>query len=384
YVLVTGGLGFIGSHTCVELLKAGYHVIIVDDLSNSYREVLDGILAIADRHFADLPGQKRPGVEVHHISYRDQPAMRSLLELHSLPSHLSAPRRSRIVGVVHFAAYKAVEESIRQPLKYYQNNINGLVDFMTLLDEFSIKTFIFSSSAAVYGSLSDGNRSLSEGNCVHQYELRRNAGCCPPGEKLPQSGCTDITNPYGRTKYFAEAILSDLVISDPTWNVVVLRYFNPIGCDASGLLSEDPRGVPSNLLPVVAQVVTGQRSELLVYGDDWDTRDGTAIRDFIHVSDLARGHTAALAAASSAGVSQTGGGGYRTYNLGAGRGHSILEVIGTMEAASGSHIPYRVVDRRAGDVQSSVAGVDRARDELGWQTEESLATACRDICNAMQ
>ncbi|KFG79632.1 putative UDP-glucose 4-epimerase, partial [Metarhizium anisopliae] len=253
YVLVTGGLGFIGSHTVVELVKAGYNVIIVDDLSNSYRSVLDGILEIARRHYEHHRQRRCPMVEMHQVSYRDLPAMRSILELHSFPGPAGTPVRSNIVGVIHLAAYKAVEESIRHPLRYYQNNINGLVDLVALLGEFAVKTFIFSSSAAVYGTLSaGGGRPLREEICTHPAER---AGTGTP----PQSdGGGGITNPYGRTKFFAEAILSDVAAADASWRVVVLRYFNPVGCDASGLLADNPRGVPSNLVPVVTQVMTGQ------------------------------------------------------------------------------------------------------------------------------
>lgn len=376
YVLVTGGLGFIGSHTSVDILKEGYNVIIIDDLSNSRRDALDGILTIAQRYFKHFPNRQCPKVELHSISYRDESPMRDILESHSFKSPSGEIQRSNIVGVIHFAAYKAVEESIRFPLKYYQNNINGLVDFTTLLEEFSVKTFIFSSSAAIYGSLAEAGVPLREENCVQQCEQgREELGY----ENLPQSGCIDITNPYGRSKYFGEAVLSDLVRSDPSWNIVVLRYFNPVGCDASGLLAEDPRGPPSNLLPVVTQVMTGKRSTIKIFGGDWNTADGTAIRDFIHVSDLARGHTAALAACRHGRISN----GYRTYNLGAGQGNTVLEVVHAMEAASGCAIPYEIVDRRAGDVEYSVAAVGRAFRELGWETKEDLATACRDICNRL-
>ncbi|TWU71436.1 hypothetical protein ED733_002596 [Metarhizium rileyi] len=380
YVMVTGGLGFIGSHTSVELLKAGYNVIVVDDLSNSFRSVLDAMLEIARRHYQEggRGAHNCPMVEMHQISYRDPAAMRSILELHSFPSQTGEVVRSNIVGVIHLAAYKAVEESIRQPLRYYQNNVNGLVDLMGLLDEFGVKTFIFSSSAAVYGSLSDRGRPLREENCLHQYELAREPR--DTTRRLPQSGCTDITNPYGRTKYFGEAILSDLVTSDPSWNIVVLRYFNPVGCDDSGLLAENPRGMPSNLVPVVTQAMTGERPDLKIYGGDWNTSDGTAIRDFIHVSDLARGHTAALVACRNGRVE---GGGYRTYNLGAGAGHSVLDVVKAMETVSGRAIPREVVGRRSGDIASSVAAVGRARHELGWETNKTLLDACHSVCSRL-
>jgi UDP-glucose 4-epimerase len=376
FVLITGGLGFIGSHTSVELLKAGYNVIIVDDLSNSFHNVFGRITTIADRHF-DKYGGHRPKAEVRNVSYRDMPAMRALFESHCPSGLPGEQRRSNIVGVIHFAAFKAVEESIRQPLKYYQNNINGLVDFLTLLDEYDIKTFIFSSSASVYGTLADGSRLLREEQCVHATETYRDID---GSKKTSQQGCNGITSPYGRTKFFGEAILSDLAKSDPSWNIVGLRYFNPIGCDASGLLGEDPKEVPSNLLPVVVKVITGQIPELSVYGGDWNTPDGTTIRDFIHVTDLARGHSAALSTAQAGRLQ----GGYRTFNLGTGRGYSVLEIVEAMESISERPIPRKTVGRRAGDVQSSVAAVDRARLELKWETERSLTDACQDMWNYLR
>ena len=376
YVLVTGGLGFIGSHTSLELLKAGYKVVIVDNLSNSFRDVLGRIMTIANRHFDSCGGQC-PELEFHKIGYQDTNAMRTLLETHCSSNLPGKRRRSNIIGVIHFAAFKAVEESIRQPLKYYQNNINGLVNFMTLLDEYGIKTFIFSSSAAVYGDLADGSRLLREEHCVHENEPNQDID---KTERRAQQSWTGITSPYGRTKFFGEAILSDLVTSDPSWNIAVLRYFNPIGCDASGLLGEDPKGVPSNLLPVVVKVMTGQYQELSVYGSDWGTPDGTAVRDFIHVTDLARGHTAVLSAIQTGRIRR----GYHTFNLGTGTGYSVLEIVAAMESVSGCSIPRKMVSRREGDVPSSVAAVDRARLELEWETKESLTDACRDIWNYLK
>jgi len=376
YVLVTGGLGFIGSHTSLELLKAGYKVIIVDNLSNSSRDVLGRILTIANSHFDSYGGQC-PRLEFHNIGYQDTSAMRDLLETYCSANLQGKTRQSNIIGVIHFAAFKAVEESIRQPLKYYQNNINGLVNFMTLLDEYGIKTFIFSSSAAVYGTLANGSRLLREEHCIHENDTYQDIDST---ERRTQHGWAGITNPYGRTKFFGEAILSDLVTSDPSWNIAVLRYFNPIGCDASGLLGEDPKGIPSNLLPVVVKVMTGQYQELSVYGNDWDTPDGTAVRDFIHVTDLARGHTAVLSSIETGRIRK----GYHTFNLGTGTGYSVLEIVAAMESVSGCSIPRKMVSRRAGDVQSSVAAVDRARLELEWETKESLTDACRDIWNYLK
>ncbi|KAF2029227.1 UDP-glucose 4-epimerase [Setomelanomma holmii] len=373
YVLVTGGLGFIGSHTVVELMKAGHNVLIVDDLSNSADDVFHRILKTAQMHFDRIGGQCSKA-HFHNMNYRDMPAMRELLDTFTLPgsNQLYSPgeTRSSIIGVIHFAAFKAVEESIHQPMRYYYNNIAGLLDFIGLLEEYGIRTFIFSSSAAVYGSLADGSKLLREEHCVHENEIYVEKD---GDAKLSQPGYTGITSPYGRTKFFGEAILADLARSDPNWTIFALRYFNPVGCDADGLLGEDPKGVPSNLLPVVVKVMTGQIPELSVYGNDWQTPDGTAVRDFIHVTDLAKGHTAALQAAQANRVP-----GFRTINLGAGRGHSVEEVVKTMEAVSKRSVPRKVVARRAGDVQSSVAAADRAKTELGWATNKTLMDACQD------
>ena len=367
YILVTGGLGFIGSHTSLELLKAGYNVVIVDDLSNSFRDVFGRIQAIA-KQYHDSTGSQCPNIKLWDFDYRNLPAMRALLT-----SHMGA-WRSNIVGVIHFAAFKAVEESIRQPLKYYRNNINGLVDFLGLLEEFSIKTFIFSSSATVYGTLADRGEPLQEEHCVHKPESFRHSD----GRVIStEQGCTGLTNPYGRTKFFGEAILADVAASDPTWSITALRYFNPIGCDESGLLGEDPKGTPSNLVPVVVKVMTGQWKELSIFGDDWETPDGTAVRDFIHVTDLAKGHIAALKKHHAPSA-------LRIFNLGTGSGCSVSQIVSTMEQVSQMPVPRKVVGRRAGDVGSCVAVADRAERELGWRTEKSLRDACRDICNFLK
>jgi len=372
YILVTGGLGFIGSHTSLELLKTGYNVIIVDDYSNSFDDVLSKLQTLADHHFDEHGGQC-PKLEFHNVNYSDEIFLRALFEAHRAPSFRDR-KKTDITGVIHFAAFKAVEGSIREPLKYYQNNVGGLIELLTLLDEYNIKSFIFSSSAVVYGSLDGKDEHLMEEYVVHQDEEFKDMDGTIRHSK---PGCTGITNPYGRTKFFGEAILADLARSDPSWNIVGLRYFNPIGCDPSGLIGEDPRGTPSNLLPVIVKVITGQCDELAIYGGNWNTPDGTAIRDFIHVKDLARGHLAALAAARDNRIP----GGYRTYNLGTGAGYSVLNVVAAMEAVIECDIPKRIVARREGDVQSSVASAIRAKRELGWETKESLEQACRDVWN---
>lgn len=370
YVLVTGGLGFIGSHTSVELLKAGYNVLIVDDLRNAHRTVFDRVRQIAEEHHN---GRDTicPRLKFFESSYQDLPQMRQLLDEHT--TTFMGHSHSQIIGVIHFAALKAVSESMQQPLKYYRNNINGLVDLLDLLDEYDIKTFIFSSSATVYGTIADRGLAVKEEFCVHRPEVYLdNAGV----KCLAEQGCTGLTNPYGRTKYFGEAILADLAASDPSWTILALRYFNPIGCDETGLIGEDPKGVPSNLLPVVVKVMTQQYPELQMFGSDWPTPDGTAIRDYIHVTDLAQGHIAAFSAARRRRLK----GNFRTFNLGTGSGYSVEEVVSTMELVSNIFIPRRAVDRRAGDVGTCVAVADRAAEELDWRTKKSLTEACEDIC----
>lgn len=375
HILVTGGLGYIGSHTTLELLKAGYNVIVIDDLSNAFHDVFDRLSFLATI-FHEENGTKMPSLRLHDHDYRDTAALRALLEQYKLPSRWGRSE-SKIVGVIHFAAHKAVEESIKNPLKYYANNVSGMIDFAETLGDFGIKTFIFSSSATVYGTLATSGLPLKEELCVHKEENFNDHGGV---ERTSLPGCTGITNPYGRTKWICEAILADLAASDPEWTVVALRYFNPIGCDESGLLGEDPRQIPTNLLPVVVKVMTGQYEELQMFGADWDTEDGTAVRDFIHVTDLARGHIAALTASNDRKLADN----FRSFNLGTGGGHSVLEVVKTMENVSGSHIPRKTAGRRPGDVGSCVAIATRSQDELQWETEKTLADACVDICNFLE
>ena len=373
YILVTGGLGFIGSHTSLELLKAGYNVIIIDDLSNSFQTVLDRVRLLANRHHTSQ-GTKCPSLQLHDVDYRNIPALRTLLDGHRITSRWGSSERSSIVGVIHFAAFKAVEESIRQPLKYYANNVSGLIDFTSTLGEYGIKNLIFSSSATVYGTIANRGVPLKEEHCVHRPETM------PGTSDIIEQGCTGITNPYGRTKWMCEAILADLAFSDPEWTIVALRYFNPIGCDSSGLLGEDPRGIPTNLLPVVVKVMTGQYEELSMFGTDWETADGTAVRDFIHVTDLARGHIAAMATATKGGMREN----FRTFNLGSGKGNSVRDVVETMEEVSSLPIARRAVARRAGDVGSCVAMAGRSEEELSWKTEKTLRDACVDIVNFLK
>ncbi|KAL3477504.1 hypothetical protein BJX99DRAFT_123995 [Aspergillus californicus] len=375
YILVTGGLGFIGSHTTLELLKAGYNVIVIDNLSNCFQSVFDRINLLAQQYHEDQ-GTQMPDLYLDAHDYRDTPALKLLLDQYQVQSRWGSPK-SKISGVIHFAAYKAVEESIRNPLKYYANNVSGLVDFATTLGEYGIKTFIFSSSATVYGTLATSGLPLKEELCAHKDEVYQDASGV---DRTVQAGCTGITNPYGRTKWMCEAILADLAASDPEWTIVALRYFNPIGCNESGLLGEDPRQTPTNLLPVVVKVMTGEHSELQMFGTDWDTEDGTAVRDFIHVTDLARGHIAALDTANAGKLIEN----FRAFNLGTGRGHSVKEVVETMENVSSKTIPTRAAPRRPGDVGSCVAVATRSQQELHWKTEKTLTDACGSLCKFLE
>lgn len=375
YILVTGGLGFIGSHTTLELLKAGYNVIVIDNLSNAFVSVFDRICCLASTYHQERR-TKMPSLWLHTHDYRDRRALQQLLEEYQFVSRWGCAK-SKIAGAIHFAAYKAVEESIREPLKYYANNVSGIIDFATTLGDFGIKTLIFSSSATVYGTLATSGIPLREEFCVHEKEVARD----PKGvEKITQPGCTGITNPYGKTKWVCETILADLAASDPEWTIVALRYFNPIGCDSSGILGEDPKKDATNLLPAVVKVMTRQCKVLQIFGTDWETKDGTAVRDFIHVTDLARGHIAALNAANEGKLKEN----FQTFNLGAGRGHSVMEVISAMENASAKHIPRKAGERRPGDVGSCVAVATRSHEELQWKTEKTLEDACVDICRFLE
>ncbi|KAH6706750.1 hypothetical protein VD0002_g2355 [Verticillium dahliae] len=377
YILVLGGLGFIGSHTSLELLKAGYSVIIVDDLSNSFHDVLSRVRTAAETW---CKANRKPMGEIqfHKVDYRSK-AMHFLLESYSdlvtVPSETAggAPRltrQSRISGVIHFAAFKSVSDSIASPMAYYRNNVCGLVDLLELLGKHNIFNFVFSSSATVYGTKADAGKPLREEDLVHHATTYTDAA---GRQQTAMPDVSGLQSPYARSKYFGEAILADLAYSDTRWRIIALRYFNPIGCDASGLLGEDPKGVPTNLFPVITQVLTGDRPQLDVFGTDWATRDGTAVRDFIHVSDLARGHIAALAAGVDAP--------FRTFNLGTGNGTTVSEAVASLEAAAGRAIPARLAPRREGDVGFCVAANERATRELGWVATESIAQCARDLWN---
>jgi UDP-glucose 4-epimerase len=367
YVLVVGGLGYIGSHTAWELLKAGQNVVIVDNLSNSYKNVLERLQLLVQNHYKGRPNT--PRLDFYEADYRKKPIMKSILERYDSLYTL----KSTITSVIHFAAYKAVEESIHQPLKYYSNNVAGLIDFCDLLDTFSIKTLVFSSSATVYGELANKGGRLQEELTSHTTTHWTDKSGVT---QTTLSGCTGLTNPYGRTKWMSEAILNDLAASDPEWRIYALRYFNPIGCDSSGILGEDPRGTPNNLMPIVIKVMEGKMPELNIYGEDWDTEDGTAIRDFIHVSDLARGHVAAIAT----GTNTKSAPGFHTINLGTGNGSSVRDIVDTMQAVSGKLIRTKATERRDGDVGICIADPGKAERLLGWKPQKTLEDSCRDIC----
>ncbi|KAI8716528.1 Epimerase domain-containing protein [Fusarium sp. LHS14.1] len=375
FILVTGGLGFIGSHTTLELLKVGYNVIIVDDLSNSYHGVFSRIRMLAEK-FCEEQGRKMPALHFHKLDYRSK-AMQFLLESYSTlvpvsddTTGESIRRESRVAGVIHFAAFKSVSESIERPFQYYRNNVCGLVDFVELLGKHNIRKFVFSSSATVYGTKAEKGRPLQEEDLVHHSTTYQDE---MGNQKVAEPVVSGLQSPYARSKYFCEAILADIAHADPSWRIVALRYFNPIGCHPSGLLGEDPKGIPTNLFPVITQVLTGERAQLDIFGTDWETRDGTAIRDFIHVADLARGHAAALGAEISTP--------FRTFNLGTGTGTTVAEALQSLEAASSRRIPVKLAPRRGGDVGFCVAANDRAANELNWTAQESIQQCASDLWN---
>lgn len=367
YVMVLGGLGYIGSHTVLELLQEGFNVSIIDDLSNSYEDVVHRISLLAKRH-CHSGGTKMPTLRFHALDYRS-PAMRDLLVQY-------ANAGSQISAMIHFAAFKSVSESIDCPLAYYRNNVCGLVDLLSIISEFGVKNFVFSSSATVYGAKSNAGKQLREDDLLHFDEIVVDENGI---ETVGLSGAVGLTSPYGRTKYFAEAILADLARADPSMRITALRYFNPVGCHPSGVLFEDPRQQPTNLFPVVASVIQGKRPELQVFGNDWDTRDGTAVRDFIHVVDLARGHTAAVRKAAADSTRAP----FRAYNLGTGKGMTVAEVISSFEKATKQQIPTVLAPRRAGDVGSCVAVTTRAETELGWQATKTVNDCARDCWTAL-
>ncbi|MEX0609134.1 MAG: UDP-glucose 4-epimerase GalE [Balneolaceae bacterium] len=324
-VLVTGGAGFIGSHTVLELLKEGHEVIVVDNLANSSEESLERVKKITGK-----------SLTFYNLDLLDKPALAKVFASHSIQS------------VVHFAGYKAVGESVAKPMMYYDNNINSTLNLCALMKEHNVKNIVFSSSATVYG----------------------NPETSPITEDFPLFA----TNPYGRTKLFIEYILKDLHISDDSWNIALLRYFNPVGAHESGLIGEDPNDIPNNLMPYVSQVAVGKLQELSVFGDDYPTPDGTGVRDYIHVVDLAIGHSKALEKLNS-------NPGVVVYNLGTGKGSSVLDMVKAFERASGKKIPYKIAPRRPGDAAACFADTSKAEKELGWRATRGIEEMCRDTWN---
>ena len=323
-VLVTGGTGFIGSHTCVELLENGYDIIIMDNLSNSKRESVERIEKVSGKT-----------VKFYKTDMLDLDKTAEIFE------------KNEIAAVIHFAGLKAVGESVEKPLEYYHNNISGTINLLRVMKRYNCKTMVFSSSATVYGV---NNKA-------------------PYTEDMP----TSATNPYGYTKVMIEQILKDITLSDKSWNVVSLRYFNPIGAHKSGLIGENPNGIPNNLVPYIAQVALGKLEKLKVFGNDYDTPDGTGVRDYIHVVDLAKGHISALKYAEE-------NSGFIPVNLGTGKGSSVLDVVAAYERACGKSIPVEITQRRSGDIAVSYADTSLAKKLFNWEAKMTVDDMCREHC----
>lgn len=326
-VLLPGGAGYIGSHTAVELLNAGKEIIIIDNFSNSKPEVLENIKKITGKDF-----------KFYEMDYADKEKLEKVFQ------------ENKIDAVLNFAGYKAVGESVQKPLEYYTNNVSGCLVLLDTMRKYNCKKFIFSSSATVYGE----------------------------PEKIPltedcKTGGT--TNPYGTTKLFIEQILKDLYKSDNSWDIGILRYFNPVGAHESGLIGEEPQGIPNNLMPYIARVAAGKLKELSVFGNDYNTPDGTGVRDYIHVVDLAKGHVNMLEKLDKEGT------GLFIYNLGTGKGYSVLDMVKAFEKATGKKVPYKIAPRRAGDIAACYADPTKAKKELGWEATKTLEDMCLDSWN---
>lgn len=326
-VLLTGGAGYIGSHTAVELLNSGNDLIIIDDFSNSKPEALEAIKKITGKDF-----------KFYEMNYLDRANLEKVFE------------ENKIDAVINFAGFKAVGESVSKPLDYYINNISGCLVLLDTMKKYNVKKFIFSSSATVYGD----------------------PKVIPITEKCEVGG---TTNPYGTTKLFIEKILMDLYKSDNTWDICTLRYFNPVGSHESGLIGEEPKGIPNNLMPYVVRVASGQLKELSIFGDDYNTPDGTGVRDYIHVVDLAKGHVAAL------NKIEKENNGLFIYNLGTGHGYSVLDMVKAFEKSTGKKVPYKIVSRRDGDIATCYADPSKAKEELGWIAEKGIEDMCKDSWN---
>lgn len=343
-ILVTGGTGYIGSHTCVSLLEKGHEVVIVDNLCNSSIEVIDKISAITG---------KKPTFYLGDI--REEKVLNDIFENEEKSS------TGRIEGIIHFAGLKAVGESVEKPIEYYQNNVQGTLNLCVAMEKYQVTNFVFSSSATVYGNQK------------------------PPFVEDMNTG--GVTNPYGRTKLFCEEILKDYaasrnIHSEKRCHITLLRYFNPIGAHKSGILGEAPQGKPNNLMPYIQQVASGIRSHLDVFGNDYDTIDGTGVRDYIHVMDLAEGHVAALEKCLDTNCEREKSSSFvNIYNLGTGKGTSVLELVNAFQLTTGVEIPYMIKARRAGDIAVSYAEVERARTDLGWEAKRSIEDMCKDAWN---
>ena len=324
-ILVTGGAGYIGSHTCIALHQAGYDIVIYDNLSNSSCEAVNRVSNIIGEPIEFIEGD-----------IRDTESLRKVFTEH------------QFFGVIHFAGLKAVGESVAKPLMYYNNNVSGTITLLEVMAEYKVKNFVFSSSATVYGD----------------------PEILPIDETSPRS----CTNPYGQSKLTVEHILEDLAVSDNDWNLITLRYFNPVGAHPSGQIGEDPNDIPNNLMPYISQVAVGKLKELSIFGNDYPTVDGTGVRDFIHVTDLAAGHVDALNYLKN----QSSSVGFVPINLGTGKGSSVLELVNAFTKVSGQDIPYQFVDRRAGDIASCYASADKAKDLLKWQAKLSITEMCQD------
>lgn len=329
-ILVTGGAGYIGSHTVVELLNSGREVVIIDNFSNSKKEMLEKIKKITNKDF-----------KFYEVNYLDRKALEKVFE------------ENKIEAVLNFAGYKAVGESVKKPLEYYENNISGAIVLLETMKKYNVKKFIFSSSATVYGE----------------------PETIPITEKCKIGG---TTNPYGTTKLFIEQILQDLYKSDNSWDIAILRYFNPVGAHESGLIGEEPQGIPNNLMPYIVRVASGELEELSVFGNDYNTPDGTGVRDYIHVVDLAKGHIKALEKLEKEQA------GIYIYNLGTGVGYSVLDMVKAFEEATGKEVKYKIVERRPGDIATCYSNPAKAEEELGWKANKTLKDMCQDSWKYIQ
>jgi UDP-glucose 4-epimerase len=337
-LLVTGGAGYIGTHTCVELLSQDHQVVVIDNLSNSSPIALERVATITEKQLITSPLSKGDLV-LNKADIRDRNALQQIFENH------------KIDAVIHLAGLKAVGESVEKPLVYYNNNVTGTITLLEEMASANINTFIFSSSATVYGD----------------------PATVPIKEDFP-TGVT--TNPYGQSKYFIEEILKDIHRADTKWKIGLLRYFNPVGAHPSGLIGEDPNGIPGNLMPYISQVAVGKRNKLKIFGSDYPTKDGTGVRDYIHVVDLAKGHLAALKYLTKSPISTIHN--PLITNLGTGKGNSVIEMVNGFEKASGRKIPYEIVERRAGDIAECWASTEYAKQHLDWEAQYNLQRMCED------